>query len=72
MDRVPIRYREVQAFILEHRLLKHVITIQRYVRKQNMKAWLKDHAIAAQSETIKKKDTVKIDVSFLESHSESN
>lgn len=36
LSKVPIAYKELYQFILEHRLIKHVIIIQRFFRKRKM------------------------------------
>ena len=44
---------------MEHRLIKHVITIQRFVRRRKMRRWVRQHRLVADNR-------VKYDVSFLE------
>ena len=44
---------------MEHRLIKHVITIQRFVRRRKMRRWVRKHMLVGDN-------TVKYDVSFLE------
>ena len=58
-------YKDLYQFILEHRLIKHVITIQRFFRKKKMQRWLRDHQPQCQIGASHPK-SVKVDVSFLE------
>ncbi|CDW79638.1 UNKNOWN [Stylonychia lemnae] len=77
LKRVPLVYRDIYDFILEHRLIKHVIVIQRFIRKRKMRQWLNEHEIdqqqkhpqQAQQTKLQRQNQprkVKVDVSFLE------
>lgn len=59
IKKTPKRYRDIIRFIVEHRLIKHVITIQRFVRRRKMRKWVRQHRLVADNK-------VKYDVSFLE------
>eukprot|EP00347_Sterkiella_histriomuscorum_P019570 403341130 len=48
LKKVPVCYRDLYEFILEHRLIKQVIQIQRFIRKRNMRRWLIEHNVEDQ------------------------
>ena len=37
---VPRDYRMIYSLIIEHRLMKHVLILQRYVKKRGLERWL--------------------------------
>ena len=43
MKEAPVKYRDLYEMIIEHKLMRHIILIQRYFRKRKMKKWLEAH-----------------------------
>ena len=64
LQKAPKRYRDLIRFIVEHKLIRHVITIQRHFRRRKMKEWIYKNSNGT---VAKAGQTVKVDVSFLES-----